>query len=155
MRSFDLTVLKRTTKRPPLTHADRAFWVALSRLWTGWEHALILVTPETVIRWHRKGFRLCWTWKSRHRGGHFDVTEGLSASWTGQRLVNAFPYETAPKYRRPPDGRRTASSLRKTGSLSEGLRPFNQRLTNVEPQLRAAYDDALPRSRVSRLQQRR
>ncbi|MFZ1866428.1 MAG: hypothetical protein WAU39_19570 [Polyangiales bacterium] len=44
-----LAVLKRTSKRPKLTNANRAFWVALSRLWTGWQHALILATPETVI----------------------------------------------------------------------------------------------------------
>ena len=44
-----LAVLKRTTKRPALTKADRVFWVTLSRLWTGWQHALILVKPETVI----------------------------------------------------------------------------------------------------------
>lgn len=49
-----LAVLKRTTKRPKLTNGDRAFWVALSRLWAGWQHALILVKPETVIGWHRR-----------------------------------------------------------------------------------------------------
>ncbi len=64
-----LAILKRKTKRPKLTNADRAFWVALSRLWTDWQHALILVKPETVIGWHRRGFKLYWTWKSRHRGG--------------------------------------------------------------------------------------
>ena len=42
-------VCGQTGRTPPLTHADRAFWVAVSRLWTGWEHALILVKPETVI----------------------------------------------------------------------------------------------------------
>jgi len=192
-----LAVLKQTTKRPKLTNTDRAFWVALSCLWTGWQHALILVKPETVIAWHRKGFRLYWTWKSRDRGGrpridaeirslirrmarenptwgaprihgellklgfdvseatvsrymprrrkpppqtwrsflrnhtldlvsidffvvptatfrilyvflvlehgrrrilHFNVTDAPSARWTGQQLVNAFPYESAPKY---------------------------------------------------------
>ena len=41
----------------------------MSRLWKGWEHALIVVKPETVIAWHRKGFRLYWTWKSPNRGG--------------------------------------------------------------------------------------
>ena len=40
-----LAVLKRTTKRPNLRKTDRAFWVALSRLWKGWEHALFLVKP--------------------------------------------------------------------------------------------------------------
>ena len=192
-----LAVLKRETKRPKLTDADRAFWVALFRLWPNWHNALILVKPETVIGWHRKGFRLYWTWKSRHRGGrpridaeiralirrmardnptwgaprihgellmlgfevseatvsryvprrrkppsqswrtflrnhtkdlvsidffvlptatfrilyvflildherrrvvHFNATQGPSARWTGQQLVNAFPYDSAPKY---------------------------------------------------------
>ncbi len=39
----------------------------LRRFWTGWERALALVQPETVIRWHRAGFKLYWTWLSRHR----------------------------------------------------------------------------------------
>jgi len=195
-----LAVLKRKAKRPKLTNADRAFWVVLSRRWTGWQHAPILVKPETVIGWHRKGFKLYWTWKSRHRGGrppidaeirtlirrmarenptwgaprihgellmlgfkvseatvsrhmprrtkppsqswrtflrnhsqdlvsidffvvptatfrilyvflalehkrrrivHFNVTQGPSAPWTGQQLVNAFSYDSAPKYLTP------------------------------------------------------
>jgi putative transposase len=53
-------------KRPTLTAADRVFWAWLSRAWADWRSALIIVTPETVIAWHRKGFRLFWTWKIRH-----------------------------------------------------------------------------------------
>ncbi|MGB5813030.1 MAG: helix-turn-helix domain-containing protein [Polyangiales bacterium] len=64
-----LAVLKSTAKRTKLSTTDHVFWVALSRLWTGWQHALILVKPETVIGWHRKGFKLYWTRKSRHRAG--------------------------------------------------------------------------------------
>jgi transposase InsO family protein len=185
------------TKRPQLTKTDRAFWVALSRLWTGWQGTLIVVKPQTVISWHRKGFKLYWTWKSRNKGGrprvdvtirrlirqmandnatwgaprihgellklgfdvseptvsrymprrrkppsqtwrtfllnhskdlvsidffvvptvtfrllyvfvvleherrrvvHINVTDGPSARWTGQQIVNAFPYDSAPKY---------------------------------------------------------
>jgi transposase InsO family protein len=41
--------------------------VILRRFWLGWKRALILVQPETVIRWHRAGFKLYWTWLSRHR----------------------------------------------------------------------------------------
>jgi len=192
-----LAILHRKSKRPKLHKADRAFWVALCRLWPDWHNALILVKPETVIVWHRKGFRLYWTWKSRNRGGrppidreirtlirrmaienptwgaprihgellklgfevgeatvsrymrrrrkppsqswrtflrnhtkdlisidffvvptatfrvlyvflvleherrrvvHFNVTQGPSAQWTGQQLVNAFPYDSTPKY---------------------------------------------------------
>jgi putative transposase len=62
-----LDVLKRGARRPRLTSADRALWVILSRLWTDWRKQLLIVQPETVVRWHRKGFRLYWRWKSRPR----------------------------------------------------------------------------------------
>jgi putative transposase len=192
-----LAILRRRTKRPQLTKTGRAFWVALSRLWTGWQGTLIVVKPQTVISWHRKGFKLYWTWKSRNKGGrprvdvtirrlirqmandnatwgaprihgellklgfdvseptvsrymprrrkppsqtwrtfllnhskdlvsidffvvptvtfrllyvfvvlehkrrhivHINVTDSPSARWTGQQIVNAFPYDSAPKY---------------------------------------------------------
>ena len=60
-----VSVLKRQRPRPSLRKADRVFWVILSCLWPGWRHALVIVRPETVIGWHRKGFRLFWTWKWR------------------------------------------------------------------------------------------
>ncbi len=60
-----VAVLKRNKPRPSLRVADRIFWVILSCLWPGWRHSLVIVKPETVIAWHRKGFRLFWTWKSR------------------------------------------------------------------------------------------
>ena len=60
-----LTVYKRAHKRPRLRAADRAFWVSLSRLWNGWQAPLIFVNPETVIRWHRQGFKLYWRRKSK------------------------------------------------------------------------------------------
>ena len=60
-------VLKRSVgKRPKLTAADRLFWVFLRRIWDNWRSALNIVQPATVIAWHRKGFRLFWTWKIRH-----------------------------------------------------------------------------------------
>jgi hypothetical protein len=59
-------VLQRAAKkRPKVTPADRLFWAVLSRLWKDWRSALVIVKPETVIAWHRKGFRLFWTWKVR------------------------------------------------------------------------------------------
>src|SRR5215467_10414284 len=61
-----IAVLQRAAgKRPRLTAADRLFWVVLCRLWDDWRSALAIVKPETVIAWHRKGFRLFWTWKVR------------------------------------------------------------------------------------------
>jgi len=60
-------VLQRSTrKRPKLTPADRLFWVWLSRLWSDWRSALAIVRPETVVAWHRAGFRRFWAWKVRH-----------------------------------------------------------------------------------------
>jgi putative transposase len=64
-----LQVLERTRpRRLRLTGSDRLFWVWLSRVWQGWRAAVVIVKPETVIAWHRRGFRLFWRWKSRHRG---------------------------------------------------------------------------------------
>ena len=62
-----LAVLRRSVKRPRLSKVDRGFWVLLRRIWTDWESVLVIVKPETVIRWHRCGFRRYWTWKSRRR----------------------------------------------------------------------------------------
>jgi putative transposase len=66
-----LLVLQRSSRnhRPCLSIADRLLWVWLSRLWSGWRSALVIVKPETVIGWHRQGFRLYWRWKSHHRLG--------------------------------------------------------------------------------------
>jgi putative transposase len=62
-----LAVLSRERPRPKLCRWDRFFWVCLSKLWSGWRSALVLVQPDTVIGWHRQGFRLWWRWKSRHK----------------------------------------------------------------------------------------
>src|ERR1700736_1725836 len=59
-----LAVLRRSApKRLRLTPADRIFWVWLRRVWSNWKSALMIVKAETVVAWHRKGFRLFWTWK--------------------------------------------------------------------------------------------
>src|SRR6516225_1599104 len=59
-------VLQRSAaKHPKLTSGDRLLWICLSRLWRDWRAALAIVKPETVVAWHRAGFRLFWTWKVR------------------------------------------------------------------------------------------
>ena len=64
-----LAVLQRQARgRPRLRPVDRMFWTWLCHLWPGWRHALVIVKPDTVLRWHRRGFRLYWRWKSRPRG---------------------------------------------------------------------------------------
>src|SRR5882762_11053454 len=72
-----LLVLQRSSRghRLPLRLSDRVLWVWLSRLWSDWRSALLLVKPETVITWHRKGFRLCWNWKRRHLEGRPSVSK--------------------------------------------------------------------------------
>lgn len=60
--------MKQKNKRPKIRVRDRIFWVFLSRFWKDWKSVLIVVKPETVIRWHRKGFKLFWAYKSRKKG---------------------------------------------------------------------------------------
>jgi hypothetical protein len=60
-----LGVLQRSVKRPKLITADRLLWAWLSQVWVGWRSSLLIVKPETVIAWHRKGFRMFWAWKVR------------------------------------------------------------------------------------------
>jgi hypothetical protein len=59
-----LTIYQRTQRLTRLRCKDRLFWILLRRLWSGWDRALIVVKPETVIAWHRQGFRLLWRRRS-------------------------------------------------------------------------------------------
>jgi hypothetical protein len=70
-----LAVLAQAGRRPKLASLDRAFWVLLRQLWPRWREVLVVVQPETVVRWHRKGFRLYWRFHSRQRPGRPRVTK--------------------------------------------------------------------------------
>jgi transposase InsO family protein len=59
-----LAVFKRAVKRPQLRHADRLFWTLLANAWRDWRTALIVVHPDTVVRWHRQWLRRRWTRRS-------------------------------------------------------------------------------------------
>ncbi|MBE0658685.1 MAG: helix-turn-helix domain-containing protein, partial [Bryobacteraceae bacterium] len=63
-----VAVLNRKRPRPPLNSLDRLFWSTLRCFWPGWRDVLVIVKPETVVGWHRAGFRLYWRWRSRPRG---------------------------------------------------------------------------------------
>jgi len=71
------------TQRPctRLTALHKLFWLALRTFWSGWRKPLVLVTPRTVVNWHRAGFRLYWTWISRFRrvGGRKSVSKEVRA----------------------------------------------------------------------------
>ena len=72
-----------------LTHVDRILWVWMSQVWDGWQDVIVIVKPETVLAWHRRGFRLFWTWKSRRRLGRPSVPRDVR---------EAFPADEVPRY---------------------------------------------------------
>jgi hypothetical protein len=76
-----LLALHAQQPRRRLTALHKLFWVALRTCWSGWTKPLILVTPRTVVNWHRAGFRLYWTWVSRvsQVGGRKRVSKEVRA----------------------------------------------------------------------------
>ena len=91
-----VAVLNRS--RPPrlrLTAPDRVLWAWLSQAWSGWRPALVLVKPDTVLAWHRRGFRLFWTWKSRYRTGRPAAAPEVRALI--RRMAAANPVWGAPR----------------------------------------------------------
>ena len=60
-----LAALQYKSKRPRLRKRDRIFWAVLSEIWANWRSVLLIVQPDTVVGWHRQGFKLFWRWKSR------------------------------------------------------------------------------------------
>jgi putative transposase len=74
-----LAVLNRQAGKPKLRSADRLLWVGLRRIWPHGQQALLLFQPQTIIAWHRLGFRLFWRWKSRTRAGRPSVEGELLA----------------------------------------------------------------------------
>jgi hypothetical protein len=91
-----LAVLNRSRpSRLRLTAADRMLWAWLSQAWSAWRPALVLVKPETVLTWHRRGFRLFWTWKSRNRTGRPAMAPEVRALI--RRMATANPLWGAPR----------------------------------------------------------
>ena len=73
-----IIVMQRSIKRAKIDDGDRMFWILLSRLWKDWAKALVIVKPETVIRWHKKGFAYYWGRKSRSpAGGRPPITDEI------------------------------------------------------------------------------
>jgi len=91
-----LAVYKRTVPRPKLRTADRLFWVALARVWAGWRLPLVIVTPDTILRWQRRRFREHWTKLSgRPTRGRPPVNPEIAALVT--RMTAANPLWGAPR----------------------------------------------------------
>ncbi len=64
-----LIVLKRRQARPQLRDADRRFWILACQWFSDWTRSLIVVKPDTVVSWHRKGWKAYWRWRSRRPSG--------------------------------------------------------------------------------------
>ncbi len=79
-----LAIYTQTRSKPKLTPLDRAFWVALFRFWPRWKEVLVIVKPDTVVRWHRKGFRLYWRRISKRGPGRPRIPVEVQA------LINRF-----------------------------------------------------------------
>lgn len=90
-----LAVFKRKCPRPRLRRTDRFFWVWLSRSWKHWHRTLIIVRPETVVAWHRRGFRLFWSWISRRKCGRPEANPAIRALVL--KMATANPFWGAPR----------------------------------------------------------
>ena len=91
-----LAVFRRTGKRPQLRTGDRLFWVLLSKAWQGWRAALVVVHPDTVVRWHRQWLRRRWTQRSAHAGPGRPSTDAVIRKLVGQ-MCAANPLWGAPR----------------------------------------------------------
>ena len=91
-----LAVYKRTVPRPKLRTLDRLLWVGLARVWTGWRRALVIVSPDTILRWQRRRFREYWTQLSRRpTGGRPPVNAEITA--LVRKMAAANPLWGAPR----------------------------------------------------------
>jgi putative transposase len=90
-----VSVLKRKNPRPMLGRWDRLFWVTLRQLWSRWPEVLVVIKPETVVGWHRAGFRLYWRWLSRRASGRPAVPSELRELI--QRMARENPIWGAPR----------------------------------------------------------
>jgi hypothetical protein len=72
-----LTIALRASPRLRLLGSDRALLIWMTRLWPSLLDAVRVVQPETVLRWHRAGFKMFWRWKSRPKAGRPKIDHGL------------------------------------------------------------------------------
>jgi putative transposase len=91
-----LAVYRRTIRRPKLRPVDRLLWVALASVWGRWKQALVIVSPDTVLRWQRRRFRDYWTQLSGRRlGGRPPVNAEIVA--LVRKMATANPLWGAPR----------------------------------------------------------
>jgi hypothetical protein len=80
-----LEIIDRSNEKIKIKNRDRFFFVVMKSIFNRWRESLIIIKPETVIKWHRKGFKLYWRWKYQNRGEgnlHAYFCECWAVSWT-------------------------------------------------------------------------
>jgi len=108
-----LEVLQRNAKRPRLKPSDRMLWALFSRFLPDWRRHLTIVKPDTVVRWHRAGWRLYWKWKSKPGPGRPKVTAEIrvlirqisldNPLWGAPRIHGELSFtSTSPEIPHPP-----------------------------------------------------
>ena len=107
-------------RRPRITPADRGFWIFLSRSWSGWKESLVIVQPDTVVRWHRKGFKLYWRSISKRGAGRPPIPAEVQA------LIRQFSIENGWR------ARKVRAELRKLG-ITVGLSTVSRYLPKRKP----------------------
>ena len=77
LRHQPTIALRRAPPRLRMRGGDRALLIWMTRLWPSLIDAVQVVQPETILRWHRAGFKMFWRWKSRHNAGRPRIDRGL------------------------------------------------------------------------------
>jgi hypothetical protein len=100
-----LIVLRRKLRgRVKLANSDRWFFIQLYRWFPSILEVLTVIRPETLVGWHRAGFRSYWRWKSRSLGARPQIETDLratthpTAEWVARQITEAFPWNEAPRY---------------------------------------------------------
>ena len=93
-------VLSRNAKNPRFSNPDRLFWIFLKRIWSRWKGALLILQPQTVVGWHRAGFRMYFMNSQNDLDWHGDFN--LAALRNRSDLLNTFVASTGPKPRKVP-----------------------------------------------------
>ena len=91
-----LAAFTRTRKRPRLRPRDRFFWILLAKSWRDWRSALLMVQPDTVVRWHRQWLRRRWTERSRQKRPGRPRTDAAIRTLV-ETMVSANPLWGAPR----------------------------------------------------------
>jgi len=91
-----LAALTRTTRRPQLRTRDRLFWILLAKAWQAWRTAIMIVQPDTVVRWHRQWLRRQSTWRSTRTRTGRPTTDATVRALVG-KMAAANPLWGAPR----------------------------------------------------------